>query len=1388
MATTEPSFWKIERQWSVTTDREEQEFRTTAELAGFRSVVLLGAAGAGKTVEAGRLYEHERSIGKCIRQCRLARYAGSSTELSTALTALSKDADSNTVFHLDALDEAMVPLRRAWLAIERWIEEDIFDSGCAVRITCRSAVWPSELTSTLRRFAGDDVFAVAHLQPLDENDVRAAAKALNLDSDRFIAAITDSHAWSLARTPLTLRMLLKTFRIGGQLPSTLAELFSKGLRTLAQDTYERFQLDTANPMPIERLLEAAEMLACHCVLNGHETVALDDDLPGDALSTADFEGLPKPESSLDRNTLFAVGSSGLCDSSGPRTFRFAHRQFAEYLAGRRLARMLPHQARSLLASPEGWQSGVAGPLRETASFTASLNAEVADWLASTDPEVIGLSDVADHALRRKATIALLDRFRKAELTDIQVGHGGIELRGLKYTNAEPDLRPVLAERFAGCDDLLECAIEIVESWGLSSLSDELATLSLDPVAPIQSRISAARAILKCGTDSSCIRLKQLIMGSPGDDANDLKGLALRANWPDRLSTPELLGALTVDSEPSRYGAYEGFVSTLDREGFCADDHRVLGLKWANSKFSSLGDVVPAHRLAMRIAHAAVRELDDHLVSSELISMLRHWAAHHIESPLAPLRAYGAPRSGEEFELESPLSEDCELRRQLIDHLVCTIQSREEIWIVAYETPGLSNIEDFRWLLLRSCDVSLSMQTRQNYLEIARNIAWWSKPDCVDAWLAVRDLEPVRSILGNTTSIALDSEEAKNLRDNWRKMNARDKRSEPKPLDPPPNERVLISLDLAETRDVEFFHSVCADLTLEPMSTRYGVERFLTKTPGWSHADDPTRSRIVESAKRLLLSEIDDPESRRAQPLSSVAVGCMAAIWLILEMDPDWLHSRGVQWWERWCWYILRELHPGFDDEPKEAKQELLRLLYSAAPDVVEDEVVRVSQETSGEYVRLFADLLELLSGLPVTEFELSLCSLLSANKLPAESAGAGAEFLLKRQSDQGLQACVAALSIPSADPDQSAAVKVATALLFNRPTESWDAVSSFIVANKDHGRRILEHFAHGVHFLNDSEDGVQSFAVLSSSQLGELAAHLVKLFPPETKRERGGFSMVTPIDSARRLRDGVISTLSDRADWQAIEALRRLENDYQSKLPWIRRPRARAERSYRLSQWSPIPIATISELLASNEKRLLRSESDVLDGIDHAIAHYGQSLHLDGGDSTEDLWNTPFGEAPSPKAEDHVSSKLCAVIRKYFESFAVVADREIEIHRRVVSRTLGGEPGSELDILVQVLARGALSGDSIRIPVEVKLSGNNDVKDAMATQLADRYIPQTGATHGVYVVAWMGTPNVNDLRKNHRPKWTSIDEARIELNAQTNALAASHGVAIRSIVVDCSLR
>ena len=112
-------------------------------------------------------------------------------------------------------------------------------------------------------------------------------------------------------------------------------------------------------------------------------------------------------------------------------------------------------------------------------------------------------------------------------------------------------------------------------------------------------------------------------------------------------------------------------------------------------------------------------------------------------------------------------------------------------------------------------------------------------------------------------IELGSREAKQLKARYLKEQKWKEDRDKRPLlDPPPTERILQCLDECESGDQSAFWKLNLEMTLEPQDRYYGdeLEPDLIKLPGWKDAEDITRKRIIQAARRYIVS--GDPETPR----------------------------------------------------------------------------------------------------------------------------------------------------------------------------------------------------------------------------------------------------------------------------------------------------------------------------------------------------------------------------------------------------------------------------------------------------------------------------------------------------------------------------------------------
>jgi hypothetical protein len=1376
------SRWSIDRSWRLHSENSSREEVKTRDLVGRRVCCLLGSAGIGKTYELKNLEELERLSGYDVRSVRLAELASSADRLTSALEEFAATACETSAIYLDAVDEAMVPVATTSLILASWIRRQCSVKRPLLRISCRSAIWPRSVEAAITEVYGSELVTQASLQPLSDSDVLHIAALEGIDGASFAEQVVRSNVRMLAQQPLTLRMLLRLFKAHGRLPVSRKGLFSQAVDLLSHEREERRELGTASDIDPAVILEASERLACLSILCGAETVDLSDDPATSSLGWLDLSALPSAERILDERLLKAIGCSGLCEGDGINRFRFIHRQIAEYLAGRRLARLPFHQARSLLCSGLGWASGVAGPLRETTAFAAIENLELAAWVSETDPEVIGLSDVADDGLRRRATLGLIERFRRGELTDSQIDRDAFPLAGLQYFGAEDDLRLALQERGDTCQDALEFVVGLIENWKLSSMGGDLAGLVLDPTALLPPRISAGYVLARSGSREERRRLKPLTAGSSEDPNEELRGLALRCNWPEDLTTSELLLSLTPRLNRSFHGAYFGFLVIVDQAEFEATDDRLAGLRWAEQTLASEPRSDPTDRIRRRIAQGALCEITDPEIAAALVDLLLVSARQHAESPLDAIRrdeTFGSKQAEPLILLGR-----AEVRRILLDLLVAKSTDKHQAWWVVHETPGLLVQADFAWLLERGCDPTRSNLERNNYAELARLLPAWGSQESVEVWLKYRECEPVKSKLDYPLSIAFGSDEASQAKEHHQSIERRHLPPRRTKLEPPPEERVRHKLRMAETKDPDFFFDLCRELTLTEESKCYGFERFLTQTPGWDSADGDTRCRIVDAAKRLLSSPTAKPEEVRSIPLNQILSGYMPAVFLIMEEDRPWMENLSDDWWHRWSWYLLREFHPRLHGETDDSKIVLFRLLHDRAGPSVRDAISELAVDSNPDSHNVLTGLLELCESIEDVELDKRLASLVRDGKVGVKVIWHIAGFLFDRDFSLAATSCQVRLDASVEGWSADLAVEAASALMYERTSDAWKLAISFLEANPDLAKRVLSKYAHVEpdrerRFLRDRMG-------FTPDQVGQLLQLLLEHYPPELDPVHDEAFWVTRDDSAVQLRNDLLGWLAVQESGEALEALKALEQRYGAKYPWLRRPRSTVERAYRRTLWSRVQSHTVASLLFDNAKRLIRSGPDAVDGVVAAIEKYEKNLHHSSPSGIEDLWNNQRGTPPMPKDEERISDKFCQAIREYYRDHALVAEREVQVFRRTVSRALGGGPGSEVDVLVGIPAVGMSGSDPIVIPIEVKRSGNTEARTGLREQLAERYMSELGTSYGIFVVVWLDAPG---LPPRFKPIWSSIEEARRDLLQQAKELMieTDGAIQITPIVVNACL-
>jgi hypothetical protein len=156
------------------------------------------------------------------------------------------------------------------------------------------------------------------------------------------------------------------------------------------------------------------------------------------------------------------------------------------------------------------------------------------------------------------------------------------------------------------------------------------------------------------------------------------------------------------------------------------------------------------------------------------------------------------------------------------------------------------------------------------------------------------------------------------------------------------------------------------------------------------------------------------------------------------------------------------------------------------------------------------------------------------------------------------------------------------------------------------------------------------------------------------------------------------------------------------------------------------------------------------------------------------LWDTHAGR---PKSEDEISDYLANELDRVLTVRGAIVNREVQIRRNRPSGI-----GERTDLLVDAAPVGGPHTGRLSLPVEVKGAWNDELRTAMRSQLVERYMRDTPATDGIYVVVWPDLKSWTDGNDSRRSVLASLDRQAVEaeLAAQASGLAQA-GARVRVV-------
>ena len=354
--------------------------------------VLLGDPGSGKSTEFKRESEA----------------LGDAAHYVTARNFVRRDLDSrpewqDRILFIDGLDEmraglsdARVPLDEIRSRLER-LETPSF------RISCREADWlgPNDRRS-LEEVSPDSAITVLLLDRLSDEAARELLGAhVSGRADVFEDEARRRGLGGMLGNPQALKMLADAVEHGGAWPESRLETLDLACRKMATEHNDEHQ--AVEPIrSAEATLDGAGRLCALLLLCGREGYTLAPGGDRDESCTSGFvplDDLGKASADPSRELLKSALSTKLFEAAGERRFVPRHRQIAEFLAGRYLAKLIRGglPARRVVALMTGTSDGrVVTALRGLSAWLAAHPGEGRRQLIDADPVGVGLyGDLGD---------------------------------------------------------------------------------------------------------------------------------------------------------------------------------------------------------------------------------------------------------------------------------------------------------------------------------------------------------------------------------------------------------------------------------------------------------------------------------------------------------------------------------------------------------------------------------------------------------------------------------------------------------------------------------------------------------------------------------------------------------------------------------------------------------------------------------------------------------------------------------------------------------------------------------------------------------------------------------------------------------------------------------
>jgi hypothetical protein len=1107
-------------------------------------------------------------------------------------------------------------------------------------------------------------------------------------------------------------------------------------------------------------------------------------IPNDLVAPEDLSGgkekIDGDEFHVDETVIKETLKTAFFSAHGQNRMVWNHRTFAEYFAASYVHNFKLEQIKSLILLTGDTDKKLVPQLYETAAWLAEMNPNIFQTMLQVDPEVLLYADLENTGEQDRIDLvdALLGLYDGKKLRVFDSDRRR-RYRKLNHPKLMQQLKPYIRDKTKR-DAVREFAIDVAGACQLQSLQNDLADIALDTSQTSYTRINAGYAVVRVGDSKTKERLRPLAIGEAGEDPDDeLKGVGLKALWPDHMDAGELFSILTPPKNTALMGAYYSFLS-YDLPQRLRRIDLPAGLKWVRQQQPG-GLMSWQDTLEDAIILQALEHLDDPDILQELVETLLLRLENH----------EGIVGQKSHVLFNEILKSDDKRHKILYKLIPLVVDLDQRIWTLVYTKTPLVLTVDVPWLLKYYHHETTSKDVKATLARLMSMAFDKSDSDQITFLLTASQEDSILADIFKPFfgSIKINSQEGRQKRRDHLEM------QEPEQLEgraistPPPEEYISKYLDESESGDSAAWVYLADAMTLKPDIRHFERNMFrsnpdVTALYGWNASDETTKTRIVKAAEKYLLYEAPNKNECLSYTWKLNSFAGLKAVLLVYHENRESPLLKDVDIWKKWAPAII--FYPILYNQNKELHHEIACQAYRYAPkEIIESLEALIDTANRDQRPIVIDELSNIIDKLEECWDErLSKAMLLQVKnpKLNPKTTEHILDVLLHHLVNESKE--LFEFLIPSPLPRRgsrrSKAVEAAAIWFTHSENVCWSFVWSAMKRKPKFGRDVIESLAA------TDRVGLRSITHLmnlNEKQLADLYIWFERQYPHEEDPKP---VWGTPRHTIARFRDRILDNLKERGTPTAVEAIRNII----SKLPNVPRPRSilqDAESLMHQNIWMPREPKVILAMARNEHTRLVDSGEQLLDVLIESLKRLELELQDETTPTVRFLWNE-CKECKKggnfPKTEQEFSDWVKKHLEKDLKPFPIVLNREVEIKRRSSSGR-----GEQPDIYVNAVKHDRSSEKYTHIDavIEVKGCWSGYLDTAMEEQLINQYLKNNSRQYGIYLVGWFNCDkwDQNDYRKKSAPE-ISKEQAQERFDRQADDLS-HQGILVKAFVIDVTL-